>query len=222
MRDSAEVVVFDFDLTLTRWDTADRFFRWLLKRDVWRLAFVWAAMPIVGPMLFFASTRKWPIRYAIWIATLGRTGEALDALVREHVDAVFADGDSVFLAAGLERLKSHTENGHVVVIATGTLEPLARELLRRERLEHVPLIASTLRPFLGGMARDRHCFGRNKVTMLGERGFAPPYAAAYSDHQCDLPVLQLSRQCWLISPKAGCVARIEQALPTAPGILQWR
>jgi hypothetical protein len=30
-------VVFDFDMTLTNWDTAERFFRWLLRRDRWRM-----------------------------------------------------------------------------------------------------------------------------------------------------------------------------------------
>jgi phosphatidylglycerophosphatase C len=222
MSDAAPVVVFDFDLTLTRWDTADRFFRWLLRRNVWRLALVLAATPILGLLFLSRRTRKWLIRYAVWIATVGRSRDALEALVREHVDAFLGAGERVFLPAGLERLKSHLEAGHVVVIATGTLEPLARELLRRESLEEVPLVASTLRPFLGGMARDRHCFGRNKLTMLSERGFAPPYAVAYSDHHCDLPVLQSSRQCWLVSPKAGCIVKIGQALSTPPGILSWR
>ena len=34
----ANVVVFDFDLTLTRWETAGRFFKGLLCRQPWRLA----------------------------------------------------------------------------------------------------------------------------------------------------------------------------------------
>ena len=32
------VVVFDFDLTLTRWETASRFFKGLLRRQPWRIA----------------------------------------------------------------------------------------------------------------------------------------------------------------------------------------
>jgi hypothetical protein len=37
---AAPVVVFDFDLTLTRGDTAERYFRWLLRRDACRSAAV--------------------------------------------------------------------------------------------------------------------------------------------------------------------------------------
>ena len=45
---NAPVVVFDFDLTLTYWDTADRFFRWLLRREPWRLLVVALALPVLG------------------------------------------------------------------------------------------------------------------------------------------------------------------------------
>jgi phosphatidylglycerophosphatase C len=72
------------------------------------------------------------------------------------------------------------------------------------------------------MARDRHCFGANKIPMLDERGFAPPWAVTYTDHHCDLPVLQLSRERFLISPKPGCLARIEQALACKATVLAWR
>ncbi len=34
----ADVVVFDFDLTLTQWETASRFFKGLLRRAPWRLS----------------------------------------------------------------------------------------------------------------------------------------------------------------------------------------
>ena len=71
--DADTVVVFDFDLTLTHWDTADRFFRWLLQRDRWRVALVLLGLPLVGPLFALRATRKWPIRYAVWCATLGRT-----------------------------------------------------------------------------------------------------------------------------------------------------
>jgi phosphatidylglycerophosphatase C len=216
------VVVFDFDLTLTHWDTADRFFRWLLRRNPWRLALVLACVPVLGPMFLFQRTRKWPIRFAVWVATLGRSPRALDSLVQEHAEVVFAGAEPVFVEAGLARLRQHVEQGHRVVIATGCLEGLARTLLVRGGVGDVPLVASTLRPFLGGMVRDRHCFGENKIPMLRERGFAPPWAVTYTDHHCDLPVLRLSRERYLVSPKAQCLERIEQALASKATVLAWR
>jgi phosphatidylglycerophosphatase C len=216
------VVVFDFDLTLTRWDTAERFFRWLLARDGWRVAMVLLALPVLGPLMLIRRTRKWPVRFAVWVATLGRSLDDLPRLAEEHIRALPAGHESVFLPAAIERLQAHVAQGHRVVIATGCLEPLARALLAHAGLAHIPLAASTLRPFLGGLARARHCFGANKIPMLAAHGFAPPWAAAYTDHHADLPVLELSAERYLVSPEPQCLARINQALPAGVTILTWR
>jgi phosphatidylglycerophosphatase C len=222
MKQGSSVVVFDFDLTLTRWDTADRFFRWLLRRDPWRFALVLFALPALGPFLMAKSTRKWPIRFAVWVATLGRAPNVLSALAEEHIESLPLGHASVFLPAAVERLRAHVARGDQVVIATGCVEALAHALLRRAGLGHVPLVASTLRPFLGGLVRDQHCFGPNKIPMLAARGFAPPWAVAYTDHHADLPVLRLSAERYLVSPKPKCLARIEQALAIKATILAWR
>ena len=222
MNQESRVVVFDFDLTLTRWDTADRFFRWLLRRDPWRLALVLASLPVLGPLLLVRFTRKWPIRFAVWVATLGRTPEVLAGLAEEHIRSLPMGHASVFLPAGVEQLQVHVAQGDKVVIATGCVEALAQTLLRHAGLSHVPLVASSLRPFLGGLVRNQHCFGPNKVPMLSARGFTPPWAVSYTDHHADIPVLQLSSECYLISPTAKCLARIEQALSIKATILAWR
>lgn len=222
MNQESRVVVFDFDLTLTQWDTADRFFRWLLRRDSWRLALVLASLPVLGPLLLARPARKWPIRFAVWAATLGRTVDALAALAEEYVRSLPTGHTSVFLPAGIEQLKAHIAQGDKVVIATGCVEALAQTLLRHAGLGHVPLVASSLRPFLGGLVRDQHCFGPNKIPMLSARGFAPPWAVAYTDHHADIPVLRLSSECYLVSPTAKCLARIEKDLAIKAAILAWR
>ncbi len=219
MVEHSRTVVFDFDLTLTRWDTADRFFRWLLRRDAWRLALLGIALPVLLPLLLSRATRGRPIRFAVWVATLGRSDSDLQELVKAHLRA---QHESAFVGVALQQLQQHLDQGDRVVIATGSLEPLARALLAQAGYAHVPLVASTLRPYLGGMARDQHCFGRNKVPMLAARGFSPPWSAAYTDHSCDLPVLQLSERCFVVSPTAQCLARIEQSLSAKPTVLAWR
>lgn len=222
MTEARPIVVFDFDLTLTRWDTADRFFRWLLKRDAWRLAVIALAFPVLGPLMLFASTRRWPVWFAVWLATWGRDHDAMVVLVDEHIRSLPEGHASVILPPGVQRLREHLAQGHRVVIATGCLDPLARALLAQAGLGEVPLVASTMRPFLGGLVRDEHCFGPNKVPMLTARGFAPPWAVAYTDHHADLPVLERSAERFLIDPRPACLARIEHALPAATKQLSWR
>ena len=222
MEGTVRVVVFDFDLTLTRWDTADRYFRWLLRRDAWRSATVLVACPLLLPLFLTKTTRRWPIWFAVWVATLGRSQAALAALSEQHIQSLPKGHESVFLPAAVQRLRAHLDRGDRVVVATGCLEPLARALLQRAGLGDVPLVASTLRPFFGGLVRDEHCFGANKISMLSARGYAPPWAVAYTDHQADLPVLRHSAECFLVSPRPACRARIEQALGAKATVLAWR
>ena len=216
------IVVFDFDLTLTHWDTADRFFRWLLKRDPWRLAVVVEVMPVLGPLMTFRRTRWVPVRFAVWVATFGRAEQVLSALVREHVETVFEGAEPVLVDAGFAQLRTHLDQGHQVVVATGCLEPLAREILRRAGCDDIPLIASTLTPFLGGMVSNHHCVGQRKIVMLAQRGFAPPWAVAYTDHRADLPLLRLSERWFLVSPKPACLRHIERELEVQAEVLSWR
>lgn len=216
------VAVFDFDLTLTRWETAGRFFKCLLRRQPWRIAGVVLALPVLAPLWALPHTRRLPVRFAVWVATFGHSGEALAALAVAHADEVFGGPEPVFLVQGVERLRNHLTRGDQVVIATGCWEPLARALLEREGLQDVPLVASTLRPCLGGWVSERHCLGENKIPMLTERGYPPPWRIAYTDHRADLPLLRNSEQWFLISPGLKCLRLIEEAMAAKAEILPWR
>ena len=218
----ANVVVFDFDLTLTRWETAGRFFKGLLCRQPWRLAVLIVALPLLAPLLLVPRARRLPMRCAVWLATFGRSREAMQALAQAHADAVFAGDEALFIAPAVARLREHLAQGDRVVIATGCWEPLARALLAHGGLGEVPLVASTLRPWRGGWVSDQHCLGANKIPMLAARGFAPPWAMAYTDHHADLPLLRHSAQWCLVSPTADCLQRIETALATRAQVLAWR
>ena len=219
---AATTVVFDFDLTLTRWDTADRFFRWLLKSQPWRATLVIGALPVLLPLLLIPRTRKWPVRIAIWVATLGRDEAALARIAQTYVQAMPSGASQLFMDDALVQLRVHLAHGHRVVVATGCLEVLARPLLDRAGLTEVPLVGSTMRPRWGGLVVRAHCFGANKLPMLSARGFAPPWQIAYTDHRCDLPVLLQARQCILINPTPRCLAALRAGLTRPPTVLVWR
>lgn len=216
------VVVFDFDLTLTRWETARRFFKGLLRRAPLRWMVLLLALPLLVPLLLVPATRRLPTRFAVWLATFGRSQQQLDALARAHADAVFDGDEALFLPDALACLRAHLAAGDRVVIATGCWEPLARALLLRGGLSEVPLVASTLRPWLGGWVSDQHCLGANKIPMLAARGYPPPWAMAYTDHHADLPLLRNSAQWHLVSPMPSCLRRIESTLAMRASVLAWR
>jgi phosphatidylglycerophosphatase C len=215
-------IVFDFDHTLTAWDSADRFFRWLLWREPWRAAMVIAALPVLAPLLLARRTRKLPVRFAIWVATLGRADEDVCTLVHRHVRELVVDAPRLVLADGIAQLERHLAQGHRVVVATGSLEVLARAYLDHAGLQHVPVVGSTLRPLLWGMVSREHCFGPRKIPMLTARGYAPPWATTYTDHECDLPVIAHSAECFLVNPKPRAVRVVGDRLAATPTILAWR
>jgi len=215
-------IVFDFDHTLTSWDSSDRFFRWLIKRSWWRLGLVVISLPVTGPLLIPKATRKLPIRFAVWVATLFQSHEGLKLLASRHVAEMVASGEGLVLREGSNQLRQHLELGHTVVIATGSLEVLARQYLEQCGLGHVPLVGSSLKPFLLGMVSNEHCFGDRKIPMLTRRGYPPPWAVTYTDHECDLPVIGHSAECFLVNPRPKAICAISERLSFTPTVLSWR
>jgi len=131
------LAIFDFDHTITSWDTAARFFVWLIRRSAWKLGIALVALPILGPMFAFRSTRKVPIRFGAWVATLGVSHEQLSVLARAHMREVVERGERFVRSDALARINHHLAQEHVVVVATGCLEILAREIILAEGLSRL-------------------------------------------------------------------------------------
>jgi phosphatidylglycerophosphatase C len=219
---SRNVAIFDFDLTLTAWDTAARFFRWLLRRSSWRMVILLVAAPVIGPFLLVRRTRKIPIRFAVWIATFGISDDDLAALAKLHVRSVQDAGEAFLLQQARDRVAHHQAAGHQVVIATGALDVLVREILCAEQVHDVTVVGSSLRPHLGGMVTNQHCYGPNKIPMLTQRGFAPPWAFVYSDHRDDLPIFEQGHERFIVNPLPKCAAHLQASLGTSATFLSWR
>ena len=217
-----QTIVFDFDHTLTPWDSSERFFRWLLKRSPLRSALVLVSIPFLAPLLLGKNTRNLPVKFAVWTATLGRSDDAVSALVKEHVAEIVVRRQPLVLQDGIRQLNRHLAQGDRVVVATGSLEALGRELLDQSGLAHIPLVGSSLKPFMWGMAAHQHCYGPRKIPMLTERGYPPPWVATYTDHECDLPVMRQSAACFLVNPRPKAVRIVSDELSITPEVLLWR
>ena len=220
--DTYQTIVFDFDHTLTSWDSSDRFFRWLLRRGPWRMVLVIASIPFLAPLLLIKNTRELPVKFAVWTATLGRSIDTISALAKMHVTEIVARQQPLVLQDAIRQLNHHIEQGHRVVVATGSLEVLAREFLDRSGLAHIPLVGSSLKPLMGGMVADEHCYGPRKIPMLTQRGYPPPWEATYTDHECDLPVIEQSTECFLVNPRPKAIRIITDKLSCTPVVLSWR
>ena len=212
------VAVFDFDHTLTSRDSFGLFCRWLLRRSAWRYALVLATLPVTGPLLAWRRTRSPPVRFIIWVATLGMRHESLAEFIAENLERFRAP----LLDRGMARLARHLEDGHHVVIATGSLELLARANLAAAGHGTLEIVGSSMRGRFGGLVADRHCHGERKVEMLRERGYPPPWDYVYTDSSADLPLLREAKAGFMIDPRASCRARVSRALGRELEVLNWR
>ena len=214
---SRTVAVFDFDHTLTGRDSFGLLCRWLLRRQPWRYGAALCSLPLTGPMMGWRATRRPGVQFFVWLATLGLERESLDALIAAHL----GEFRPPLLDAALARLARHVDDGHHVVVATGSLESLARAILAESGLGHVEVVGSSLRTGLGGLVADRHCHGERKIEMLTERGYPPPWDYVYSDSSADLPILRAARNAFLVDPRASCRSRVSAALGRELEVLRW-
>jgi phosphatidylglycerophosphatase C len=215
------VALFDFDHTLTKSDSFAGFCRWLLRRQWWRLTIVVVASPFLAPLLLLKSSRRMPVRFAVWVATLGVTDEQLPQLVRSYLQTHLAAAASIVSQDGLDRVAMHRKSGHDVIIATGALELLARAICDAAGLQDIVVVGSSLRRFLGGWVSDQHCFGARKIPMLAQRGYPPDWEFVYTDHHADVPILARAKQRFLVNPRRQTIIRVTAALGVTPPILKW-
>jgi phosphatidylglycerophosphatase C len=213
--------VFDFDHTLTSRDTAARFFVWLLCQSPWKLVLGAPIALLIAPLALFRRTRRVPIRFAAWLATFGHDQDFLGVLAREHVVEISARHGAFLRRDGKAQIEAHLSQGHTVVVATGALEYLARAILAHEGVNNVTVVGSSMRSLLGGMVVHRHCYGAHKIPMLQERGFEPPWAFVYSDHETDLPLLRAGSRQFVVNPKPRSAARLKAALGPSASVVNW-
>jgi phosphatidylglycerophosphatase C len=217
----ATTAVFDFDHTLTTWDTAARFFGWLLRRAPGKMLLAAPVALLLGPLVLFVRTRRVPIRFLVWVATFGQSQEQLRALAKLHVAEVVARGESFVRQDARAQIQLHQSQGHVVVVATGALECLAGEILTREGIVNVTVVGSSLRRFLGGMVVNQHCYGARKIPMLQDRGFDPPWAFVYSDHEADLPLLKAGATQVVVNAKPATARYLLSVLGPTASVVTW-
>ncbi|MFD1537574.1 HAD family hydrolase [Nonomuraea guangzhouensis] len=208
---STDVAVFDLDGTLVRGDSLRQFNKWLLRRGRVRHVISFLTSPIFNALMAMRPTHMAGHTMQLWFATFGLSEDGLTTAAEEFA-ALHAGPDSGnLMSATLNRLSKHLDDGDTVIVATGTLRPLAEALCRQIGLTGVHVLASTLRKRVGGHVPDQHCFAETKVDRLRDAGFSLPIAYAYSDSPSDIPLLRAARHGVVVDPDPRHIRRIQQA-----------
>lgn len=205
-------VLFDFDGTLVRGDCAAAWLRDLLRSHPLRRLLAGLSFPFLSPGFAWWRSAWVPASFYTWLATVGRTDEALSEARDDFLRKCAARRDQLLIKPAVARLHAHLAAGDAVVIVTGSETRLARDVWRVLGQPELPVVGSTVRPALGGWIGVEHTVGPRKLVALARQGIRPPFAAVYSDSARDLPLLCETARPVLVAPDRRSLARVHRRL----------
>ena len=212
------VVVFDLDKVLLGGDASTLFLHGRLSQSPGRLLPLLLASPFLLPGSALPHTRPLAARVMTRIAVGGRAEDDVEAVAEAYRRALTRKPEAA-VAEAIACVRAHQAAGDVVVVATGCEEVLARGFLRAIGLGHLDVVGSTGRLW---PPRVRRAMGESKVTMLVERGYPPPWKAAYSDSPSDLPLFAGSPRPVLVNNDEKAARQVERTLGRPPETVRWR
>ena len=138
----AATVLFDFDGTLVRGDCAAAWLRGQLRSHPLRRLAAGLSFPFLAPGFAWWRSAWLPASFYTWLATVGRTQEALVEAREDFLRDCALRRDELLITPAVRRLHAHLEAGDAVVIVTGAEASLARDLWRVLGQPEVPVVGS--------------------------------------------------------------------------------
>jgi phosphatidylglycerophosphatase C len=201
------VVVFDFDGTLV---CRDSFFDFAVRYCTGRpgrLLVVSAILPLA--LLVALRSLRAAGSVLLWGMTVGASTRSFVGALRRygrHTLPQFAN-EAVFA-----ELTRHVQAGSRVVIATGTVPVLVRELLAARGFGQLPIVGSRLRRKWGGLVAETHCTGRTKVHELCRKFGVVEWSTVYTDSFADRSLLRGATDITLVDPSSRTLVRTRQLI----------
>lgn len=218
------VALFDLDYTLITSDCTAYWLRHMLTRTLVRKLLILSLLPVIKLLgLFKVSLVKRNSMY-LWAATVGLNPSDYLALRRSAVEYLLDVKGLRAFSDGIDRIQWHKSQGHKVVIVTGALRWLARDVCQRLNIHYDSLLGSSERTWFGGRVSKVFCYHQNKVNLLEQHKELNKGKAdyGYSDSAADIPMLSACKHIYIVNPKPDCQHQFEQAFGTRPTILNWR
>ena len=214
----ASTVVFDLDKVLLGGDASSLFLHGRLRQAPGRLLPLLLAAPLLVPGVLIPQLRPLSARLMTRIAVGGRRESDVEAIASAFGEALSRKPEAA-VGEAIACVRAHQRDGDVVVVATGCEEILARGFLAAVGLGDLDVIGST-----GSLwpPRVRRAMGESKVAMLIDRGYPPPWSAAYSDSPSDLPLFTGTPRPVLVNADEKAARQVERTLGRRPETRTWR
>ena len=218
------LALFDLDYTLISSDCTAHWLKHLIMRSRRRKLLILTLIPLIRAMTALKLNLATRNSVYLWAATVGLSKQQYLTLRRRaalHITDV--KGVSAY-PNGLEKLNWHRNQGHKIVVVTGALRWLARDVCRELGIQYDVLLGSSERAKWGGRVSDVFCYEDNKVKIIERFGLLSEAQTryGYSDSAADIPMLKLCDHAVVVNPKAKCRERFLNALSNRPQIVTWK
>lgn len=196
-----EVVVFDFDKTITSTDTFLSCIVHLFKVNYFRSVIGIVLLPIFFFLKCFPRTRAHAASFSLWMATCGRPAR----LVTKDIKS-FAEQYKRKRKPGLVRQDAiiniwrHINLGHAVIIVSTSSAFWIRRILGKELVNNVRIVGSVFEFRYGGLLVKNWCYGKTKLDFIfGKELPRQQFLSVYTDCLSDSPMLEKAKNKFLIT-----------------------
>lgn len=196
-----DVVIFDLDRTLTKRGTFTPFLLSIANQSPGKLLFIFAVLFQMALYVLKVKSRKGLKEYMLYAFMDGMSRNQTNKRVKEFLTAGFYKKG--FHQAGLAEIKRHQKKGHLVGIATASMDFYVEKIVKDMGLDF--MIATTSvweRGMLVPMIKGENCYGEEKarrvqVFLAGQKTAQVWF---YSDHHTDLPTFALADKRIAVNP----------------------
>lgn len=195
-----EIIVFDLDGTLLSHDSMRIWITEQLKSHPLRWLCGIMIMPIALVCMRFKPLRYWGISLFLHIAIYGLNEQQLQEKFKDFALRIknHSIPDLYWFQDGLLVLKAHLDAGRSIILVTGCLELLAKELMISMEL-NVEAVGTTIKNKGNQWMIESHCINEEKVRRLKLIGI-DQWLATYSDDPIqDRPILMKGKYAYLIN-----------------------
>jgi phosphatidylglycerophosphatase C len=211
----APTVVVDLDKVLLGGDASTLFLRGHLRSHRRRALLLLLAAPLLLALATLPQSRPLGARLMTRVAVGGPADTDVDDVASAYRSALAVKPEAA-VAEAIACVRAHQRAGDTVVVATGCEEILARGFLAAIGLGDLDVIGSQ------ATVPVRRAMGESKVTMLTDRGYPPPWAAAYSDSPSDIPLFAGTPRPVLVNADETAARQVERTLGRRPETRTWR
>lgn len=211
MAKAKTIAVFDLDRTLTRAPTFSAYL-WMVARDEPnKVLYVFAVLIQMALYLLKLKSRTRLKEYMLSAFMKGMSKREVAKHTEKFLEKLFDGG---FHLEGLRKLEEHRKKGHLVGIATASMDFYAGDIAKRLKCDFV--IASTSvweKSCLVPLIKGGNCYGEEKARRL--KAFIektkPNEVWFYSDSSADLPAFELADVKIAVNPSWKLKAAAQKA-----------